>query len=55
MTTKWEYIWTHEEVDNEEWAVINETSITDDGILDCSLDLCRWKGQRGYFTIAIAL
>lgn len=28
MTTKWEYIWIHEEVDNEEWAIINETSIT---------------------------
>ena len=28
MTPKWEYIWTHEEVGDNDWGIINETSIT---------------------------
>jgi hypothetical protein len=28
LTPKWEYIWTYEEVGDNDWGIINETSTT---------------------------
>jgi hypothetical protein len=28
VTIKWENIWTHEEVETENWGIFNETSFT---------------------------
>ena len=34
MITRWENIWTYEEIDTSNWGIINETSITGHIALD---------------------
>lgn len=34
MIPKWEYIWTHEEVGDDDWGIINETSSTGHMVLN---------------------
>ena len=34
MITRWENIWTYEEIDTSNWGIINETSITGHIVLD---------------------